>query len=285
MKKPTEVVFITGLSGSGKSTALDTLEDIGFFCVDNLPLELLRKLVELSGYAGIKRIGITCDIRESNTPEKLDEAKRWLKENSISSTVLFLSAKKTTIIKRYEQTRRSHPLSLLRGISLNEAIDEEIKLMEPVRKMADLEIDTTQLSPTELRRFIFNHFSKTGRLVINLVSFGFKYGIPIESDNVFDIRFIPNPYFVEELRDTTGLDEKTYRFVMDQEETKLFLNSAKEILKKLIPLYEREGKSYLTISIGCTGGRHRSVAIVEHLKEFIKELGFDVRVFHRDIER
>ncbi len=285
MKKPTEVVFITGLSGSGKSTALDTLEDIGFFCVDNLPLELLKKLIELAEYADIKRIGITCDIREINIFNKLKSAKKWLKENSIASTVIFLTAKKSTIIKRYEQTRRTHPLSLLKKIPLNEAIEEETRLMEPIRKIADLEIDTTQLSPTELRRFIFNHFSKTGRLVINLISFGFKYGIPIESDNVFDIRFIPNPYFIEELKDTTGLDKKTYSFVMEQDETKLFLQTAKEMLKRFIPLYEKEGKSYLTISIGCTGGRHRSVAIVEHLKGFIENLGFEVKVFHRDIER
>ncbi len=285
MKKPAEVVFITGLSGSGKSTALDALEDAGFFPIDNLPLDLLKKLIELAEYADINRIAITCDIRDIKVKEKLTGALKWLKENGLKSTVLFLYAKKSAIITRYEQTRRNHPLSVLKKIPLSEAIDEEMQRIEPLKEFADIQIDTTNLSPTELRRFIFSHFSKSGRLVINLISFGFKYGIPIESDNVFDIRFIPNPYFIEELKHTTGLDEKTYNFVMEQAETKSFLKIAKSALKQLIPLYEKEGKSYLTISIGCSGGKHRSVAIVEYLKEYINQLGFHVEVLHRDIER
>ncbi len=279
-----EVVFVTGLSGSGKSTALDALEDIGFFCIDNLPMDLLKKLIELIEYAGINRLAIACDIRDINIL-KLKEINEWLSQSSIETTILFLEANKDIIIKRYEQTRRNHPLSLTRKISLAEAIDIESNTMSIIKNIADIEIDTTSLSPTSLRRFIFKQFSKTHHLTINLISFGFKYGIPIESDSVFDVRFITNPYFIERFRNTTGLEKATADFVLSQSETQIFFNYVKPALKELIPLYEKEGKSYLTISIGCTGGKHRSTAIVEHLAGFIREIGYDVKIFHRDLER
>lgn len=287
MNKPVEVVFITGLSGSGKSTALDALEDIGYFCIDNLPLDLFKKLIELIEYANIdiNRLAIACDIRDINIKAKLANIREWLNESSINAKIVFLEATKDIIVKRYEQTRRSHPLSLIKKIGLQEAIEEELKLTKDIKDIADIEIDSSHLSPNALRRFIFNQFSKNRHMLINLMSFGFKYGIPIESDNVFDVRFIPNPYFIERLKNTTGLDNETYEFVMSQEETKTFLDSVKPVLENIIPLYEKEGKSYLTISIGCTGGKHRSVAIVEYLKNFIREIGFDAKIIHRDIKR
>ncbi len=287
MNRPSEVIFITGLSGSGKSTALDAFEDTGYFCIDNLPLDLFNKLIDLIEYAniGISKLAIASDIRDINIKNKLKNIKEWLKENSINTNIIFLEAKKDVIIKRYEQTRRNHPLSVIKKISLTQAIDEEFELMRDVKKISDIQIDTSSISPNALRRFIFNQFSKNGKLIINLISFGFKFGIPIESDNVFDIRFIPNPYFIEKLKNTTGLNEETKEFVLSQNETKSFLNIIEPVLKELIPLYEKEGKSYLTISIGCTGGRHRSVVLVEYLKNFIETIGFDVKIFHRDIER
>ena len=287
MNRPSEVIFITGLSGSGKSTALDAFEDTGYFCIDNLPLDLFNKLIDLIEYAniGISKLAIASDIRDINIKNKLKNIKEWLKENSINTNIIFLEAKKDVIIKRYEQTRRNHPLSVIKKISLTQAIDEEFELMRDVKKISDIQIDTSSISPNALRRFIFNRFSKNGKLIINLISFGFKFGIPIESDNVFDIRFIPNPYFIEKLKNTTGLNEETKEFVLSQNETKSFLNIIEPVLKELIPLYEKEGKSYLTISIGCTGGRHRSVVLVEYLKNFIETIGFDVKIFHRDIER
>jgi UPF0042 nucleotide-binding protein len=284
MSSPTEIIFITGLSGSGKSTALDALEDIGFFCIDNLPTELIKKLIEIIEHSDISKLAIACDIRDVNI-SKLKDIKEWMDSSSMSSSMIFLEANKNTIIKRYEQTRRNHPLSLLRNIPLADAIEQEIAIMSQIKKISDLEIDTSSLSPTSLRRFIFNQFSNNTHMSITLISFGFKYGIPIESDNVFDVRFITNPYFIDEYKNTTGLDIKTKEFVLSQIETKVFTESIKPLIKNLIPLYEKEGKSYLTISIGCTGGKHRSVAIVEYIKEYIESIGFSVKTFHRDIER
>ncbi len=284
MSFPVEVVFITGLSGSGKSTALDALEDIGYFCIDNLPLDLIKKLIELMQYADINKFAIACDIRDANI-SKLQNIYEWLKKSSINTKIIFLESKRDILIKRFEQTRRNHPLSVSKKIGLAEAIEKEFDIMQSIKKIADIRIDTSSLSPTSLRRFLFNQFLKTLHMSITLISFGFKYGIPIESDNVLDVRFITNPYFIEKFKDTTGLDAETYEFVLSQQETKIFLENIKPAIKNLIPLYEKEGKSYLTISIGCTGGKHRSVAIVEHIKTFIENMGFNVKVFHRDLKR
>lgn len=288
MNKDMEIVFITGISGSGKTTALNALEDIRYFCIDNFPLDIFNKFIELIEYANINinKLAIACDIRDINIEKKLKSIKEELNKANIASTIVFLESNKDIIIKRYEQTRRSHPLTLLiKNISLSDAIEKEFSIMEKVKEISDIDLNTSYTSPNELRRFIFNKFSTNRHLAINLISFGFKYGIPIESDNVFDVRFITNPYFIDKFRNTTGLEKETYDFVISQKETQLFLNNIKPVLKNLIPLYEKEGKSYLTISIGCTGGKHRSVAITEYVKKIIETMEFDVNIFHRDLER
>ncbi len=283
-----EVLFITGLSGSGKSVALNTFEDLGYFCVDNMPLTLLRSFLELASKNDeVKRIAIACDIRDLHIEDDIREAKELLNREGIKNTLLFLEADEKTIIKRYSQTRRKHPLSILRNTTLKGSIEEEKRLMSGIKEISDLIVDTSAMSPNDLRRFILSRFSSENSksFFIQLVSFGFKYGIPVESDIIFDVRFIPNPFFVEELRNATGLDEKTKKYVFNQKETRIFLTKLKELLGLLLPMYQKEAKSYLTISVGCTGGRHRSVVITEHLREFMENSGFQVHITHRDINK
>lgn len=283
-----EVVLLSGLSGSGKSTALAALEDSGYFSIDNLPTSFLKKFLEIVEFSNnqIEKLAIVCDARDPNIKENIQELIKLIETIKNSFSVIFLEADKKTLIKRFEQTRRSHPLSVIKGLPLEKAIEEEGYILSPIRDLADLIIDTTNINVNELRRTILNRFRRNkSSILIQLISFGFKYGIPPESDNVFDVRFIPNPFFIEELKETTGLNEKTYEFVLNQEQTKGFIGILKEFLNIMLPLYTKEGKSYISIAFGCTGGRHRSVAIVEFVGKFLKDKGYNVDIIHRDIER
>ncbi len=286
-----QFVIITGLSGAGKSLALRSLEDSGYFCIDNLPPVLIPKLVELSLLSqGLERVALVIDIRGREFLEDLNFGLSFLKERGIGFRVIFLEASDDAIIRRFEETRRPHPLQKGTTIGLREAIEKERVLLVPLREIADFVIDTSNMSPLALKNAIRGIISK-GKpsfsvLLISIFSFGFKYGLPLESDLVFDLRFLPNPYYCEELRSLNGLDERVKRFVLGKEITKVFLSKLYDMLSFLLPKYINEGKSYMNLSFGCTGGKHRSVVIAEEVAKYLLEEGYtNLRVIHRDINR
>ncbi|WP_420908798.1 RNase adapter RapZ [Brevibacillus humidisoli] len=278
--------MITGMSGAGKTTAVQSLEDLGFFCVDNLPPVLIPKFAELirqSG-GGIERVALVIDLRGREFFDSLSEAIDKLSGmHGISFQILYLDANDQTLVMRYKETRRRHPLSP-EG-SLLEGIHSERRMLQELKGLASQIIDTSQMKPGQLREKIISQYGQQGnQLTINLMSFGFKYGIPIDADLVFDVRFLPNPHYVKHLRPKTGCDQEVAEYVMKWSETQEFINKLLDFLQYTLPHYQREGKSQLVIGIGCTGGKHRSVAIAEHVGEaFVKE--FPVRVTHRDMEK
>ena len=289
MSKINKFVFISGLSGSGKSSALKVFEELRFFCMDNFPLQLIKKFIDIveEGTFTVKDIAIVCDIREIDFQKYFFESVEWLKSKNINVVILYLHANKEKLIARYQETRRQHPLTLFKQLSLMQAIEEEKSIMDGVAKIADLVIDTTDLNVNNLKNLILAKFGDNLQLkpIVQLESFGFKYGLPAESDYVFDARFLPNPYFIESLKNTTGLDEVTYNFVLTQPHAKEFIDKIKDFLQFILPLFTQMSKSYITISIGCTGGKHRSVAIVKHLEEFVRNMDYIVNTIHRDIGR
>jgi len=281
-------VVLTGLAGSGKSQAIRALEDLGYFCVDNLPIELLPMLADLTLRAGteISRAAVVVDIREGRMLQEFPRAyKRLQQKGRLDPVLIFLEASERTLVRRFSETRRPHPLAPDR--SAIEGIREEKKAMQKVRRMADHIIDTTEMTVHELRQTFTGVAAGNapgGQLVVTILSFGFKHGIPVDSDLLFDVRFLPNPHFVPRLRPHTGRDADVVKYINKSEATAEFLTHTGNLLQFLIPQYVREGKAYLTIGIGCTGGRHRSVAIAEALKKALSGLqGVRVRVRHRDI--
>ena len=281
-------VVLTGLSGSGKSQAIRALEDLGYFCVDNLPVSLLPTLAELTLRAGteISRAAVVVDVREGKMLDEFPGIYRKLKSRkNLHPVLIFLEAAEPTLVRRFSETRRPHPLSPDR--SAIEGIREEREAMGPIRKLADHVVDTSEMTVHELR----HTFTGVGagsapgaQLVVTVLSFGFKHGIPVDSDLLFDVRFLPNPHFVPALRPHTGRDPEVVRFLDRSTATHEFLEHTLNLLKFLVPQYVHEGKSYLTIGIGCTGGRHRSVAIAEALKKGLSGIpGVRIRVKHRDI--
>lgn len=283
------LLIITGMSGAGKTVAVQSLEDLGFFCVDNLPSILIPKFAELikqtkqSG-GGIERVALVIDLRSREFFESLSDAIQTLNEmDGISYHILYLEANDQTLVSRYKETRRRHPLSP-NGSPL-EGIHAERRMLQEMKGLAHQIIDTSQLKPAQLRETIVNQYSLQGSpLSINVLSFGFKYGIPIDADLVFDVRFLPNPHYVDHLRPKTGCDADVSEYVLKWSETKEFLTKLLDLLSFTLPYYQREGKSQLVIGIGCTGGKHRSVAIAEHIGEvFAKE--YTVRVTHRDKDK
>lgn len=287
------IVVVTGLSGAGRSTALRVLEDLAFHCVDNLPTPLLAQAVSLwSSSAADTRVALGMDVRVGAFLEGADFAVRELRRGGDLVHVLFLDAADDALVRRYSESRRPHPLATLwPDDDLQALIQRERERLAGLRSLADRVIDTTRLNVHDLRRELIGHFSgqvgTTLQMTTRVVSFGFKYGIPIDADTVFDARFLPNPHFIPALRPRTGLDPEVASFVLDTAEGRDFLEAVTTLLVPLLPRYAREGKVTLTIAVGCTGGRHRSVAITEALARRLREGGApgDVRVSHRDAER
>jgi len=281
-------VVLTGLAGSGKSQAIKALEDLGYFCVDNLPIELLPMLADLTLRAGteISRAAVVVDIREGKMLEEFPRAYRRLQQKSrLNPVLIFLEAAEPTLVRRFSETRRPHPLAPDR--SAIEGIREEKKALQKVRRLADHLVDTTEMTVHELRHAftgVAAGRAPGAQLVVTILSFGFKHGIPVDSDLLFDVRFLPNPHFVPDLRPLTGRDAAVLKYIDKSKATHDFLTHTLNLLKFLVPQYVHEGKTYLTIGIGCTGGRHRSVAISEALRKGLSGMaGVRVRVRHRDI--
>jgi UPF0042 nucleotide-binding protein len=286
--QPSSFIIITGLSGSGKGTFLRALEDRGFFCVDNLPLGLLGKFHELilkSQDEGAK-VAMVIDVREGGTLIEFPEVYRELKQNpALQMSLWFLEASDAVLVRRFSETRRPHPLDP--GRPVLEAIALERDLLAPIRDMADYVLDTSRFTIHELRQHAVRLFEEkqAQHLLVSLVSFGFKYGVPIDSDLVFDVRFLPNPNFVPELKAFTGADAKVAAYMNSHDATHKFLDHVYAFIDFLLPQYEKEGKSYVTISIGCTGGRHRSVFIANAVGKHVEEGKYRVKVSHRDAEK
>jgi UPF0042 nucleotide-binding protein len=282
------LLIITGISGAGKSLVVKYLEDIGFFCVDNLPPLLMRKFVEIciQSRGKINKIALVIDIRGGELFNDLVPELNDLKEAGISYEILFLEASDSVLVKRFKESRRIHPLAT--GGRLIEGIKKERETLSEIRKNATHVIDTSNLTPRQLKEEITGIFLEGKRfdgLIINIISFGFKYGIPIDCDLVFDVRFIPNPFYIDSMKKQTGKNEAVREYVLGFKETSEFLVKLKDMLEFLIPNYIKEGKSQLVIGIGCTGGRHRSVAISEELFTYLSEKEHRVVIDHRDIDK
>jgi len=285
MTEPATLIIITGLSGSGKTTALKALEDHGFFCIDNLPSVLIERVIDL-GLEGqdIRKLAFGIDVREGPYLQELPTFVRHLRDLGHKIEVIFLDADDQYLIRRYSETRRRHPLAA--NGSVSDAIKAERELLAPLRVMAERVIDTSGISPHELKNLVEESVlgpNPKRHLVLTLLSFGFRNGLPPEVDMLFDVRFLPNPHFIHELRPFTGKDERVLSYVRSFPETREFLQKAVELLQFLLPHYAREGKSYLTVGIGCTGGRHRSVAIARIIEDILTRNGYEVRLRHRDI--
>ena len=281
-------VIVSGMSGAGKSTALNMLEDIGFFCVDNLPVELLVNFGEIASdrKVDVNQVAVGVDIRNGDRLYELDEQLALLSQLGIRYEILFLDANDRALVKRFKETRRNHPLA--KDDRVEAGIARERTMISFIKEQADYIIDTSSLLTRELKKEldkIYIEENKYGNFIVTVLSFGFKFGIPDDADLVFDVRFLPNPYYDTELRNFTGNDEPIQRFVMDHEESRLFMEKLEDLLIFLIPKYAGEGKHHLIIGIGCTGGRHRSVTIANALYEKLKGLNYSIRIEHRDVER
>jgi len=282
-----ELIIVTGISGAGKASALRAFEDLGYHAVDNLPLELLPNFASLvAKSADIQSAVIVVDVREGQTLDRLPEILKGLKK-MLKTRVVFLDAQDAVLVRRYSETRRPHPLGKQETVS--RSIVEERQLLDPIRNVADTLIDTSNYNVHELRDNIQDRFGheeeETKRLLVSCLSFGFKNGVPLDADIVFDVRFLPNPHFVPEFRKLTGLDPAVAAYVRKFPQTKEFLRRVTNLLLYLLPHYVEEGKSYLTVAFGCTGGQHRSVMMVEEIAEHLQRAGYQVKALHRDTPR
>lgn len=284
-----EFLIVSGLSGAGKSRVATLLEDIGYYCVDNMPVELIPRFAELCVASGERynRVALVTDVRAGTSFDELFHCLELLRALNCAYKILFVEAKTEVILRRYSETRRKHPLAA-DAESIENAILRESELLIPLRSRADYVIDTSNLMPADLREHIIELFSPDGKahpMFVQVMSFGFKYGLPPAADMVFDVRFLPNPYYIGELRPCSGLDERVSGFVKGWPQTETFLTKLKDITEFLLPQYVAEGKTTLSIAIGCTGGRHRSVTLACELGAFVSAQGYNSTVTHRDIAK
>jgi len=282
------IIIVTGLSGSGKSTALRALEDAGFFCIDNLPVSLLTKLLDLKSEfgGGQLRLGLVMDLREKDFTQRFPEEYKKLKDRGANVEMIFLEASDEILIERFNHTKRQHPITTTDSIP--EKIKIEREFLEPVRALADRVLDTSHYNIHELRELIIQAHSPHAapeRMNIQILSFGYKHGVPHEADLVIDVRFLPNPFYISHLRNKDGTDKEVSDYVLERPEAKEFLRHYIGLLNMLIPLYRKEGKSYLTLAVGCTGGRHRSVAVANAIYEELRKLDIHATLRFRDIDR
>ena len=284
-----DILIISGLSGAGKSKAASYLEDMGFYIVDNMPAAMILKFAEFcaGGSGRYDRVALVYDVRTASSFAELFDVLDKLRAMEGACRMLFLEAEPEVIIKRYKETRRRHPLADQTD-SLEEAVRRERELMQPVREQADHIIDTSRTSTAQLRGELLRLFGdpeEKGGMTVSVTSFGFKYGLPLDADLVFDVRFMPNPFYIEELRPQTGLDQAVSDYVFSFQQTQGYLKRLEELLAFSLPLYAEEGKTSLVIAVGCTGGHHRSVAVTHALAEFISGQGYQVSENHRDMNR
>lgn len=285
-----DLIIITGMSGAGRTEAMHTFEDLGYFCIDNLPPRLLMNLVSLATIPGQsdqnRRLAVVCDARNQTFYTELSDELEHLKEANLRYRIIFLDASDEAIIARYKLSRRRHPLCTDARMTLIQGVRAERRLLEPLYDLADAVIDTTNLSTRALRDRLRNMFSTAGMndgMQVSVFSFGFKHGAPLDADIVIDVRFLPNPFYVPELRSLTGRDQKVRDYVLNKPETQEFMNCWKNLLGCVMPGYQKEGKQQLAIAVGCTGGQHRSVTLADETGAYLKRLGYNVEVTHRDL--
>ncbi len=284
-----DFLIITGLSGAGKSRAADVLEDLDYYCVDNLPVALMPKFAELCIATGgrYEKVALVTDVRAKNGFDELLKTLDQLKDMNCACRILYMDADVPTIVKRYKETRRPHPLAK-RGGSIEEAVYQEMDLLAPIRERADFIVNSSNLTLGQLQSRLFELIAPSGakrQLEVTVEAFGFKHGIPLDADLVFDVRFLPNPYYLEELRPLTGLDRPVAQYVFDSNDARSFMAKVEDLLDFLLPLYVEEGKLSLLVAVGCTGGRHRSVAIAAALTEYLKAKGINAENVNRDIKK
>ncbi|MBQ9375631.1 MAG: RNase adapter RapZ [Ruminococcus sp.] len=283
-----QFVIITGMSGSGKSTAIDVLEDMGYYCIDNMPPELIGKFADISAHSDgkINKVAFVVDVRSGDLFSKLVDTINELKAEHINLKILYLDCSNSVITRRYKETRRKHPLDEASYGDINKAIVTEREMLVPIKAMADYYIDTSTTSTAQFKERMNEIFLENEDYMhIDVRSFGFKYGPFAEGDLVFDVRCLPNPYYIPALKEKTGLDSEVSGYVMSFDEAKQLLVKFKDLVDFLIPLYQKEGKSQLVIGFGCTGGKHRSVTFAEEMASHLEDSGFRIRVKHRDIEK
>ena len=286
-----ELLIVSGLSGAGKSVAMNALEDIGFFCIDNVPAGLLPSITAFSkaGDNQLERVALSMDVRGCRTPEAIEQALAQLDAQETPYKILFLDAPDDVLMRRYSETRRRHPISISEGISTREAFLKERQILKPLQERADYVIDTALLSTAQNKERICDLFVQNGgaksAMRLTIMSFGFKFGIPQEADLVLDVRCLPNPFYVPELKHKTGLEQEVVDFVMSHPEAQELLKRYEQFLEYALPLYVKEGKSQLTIAVGCTGGKHRSITFARKIAEYCTALGYEPGVQHRDAMR